>query len=278
MGVALEVGFRQLIRMLHAEDISVESMEIEQLTLDSLFQVYRQLVNVRPAKPIANEWLVLQNKVLSQYNLRNSVSLSQLTPVWQKGKASIYLWQGDITTLSIESIVNAANSDLEGCFIPGHACIDNIIHTKSGIQLRQACHDKRIERGRKIAVGQVVLTSAYNLPSRYVLHTVGPNVTGKTPKPFHCEQLAECYGRCLNTAIEHGIEEMAFCGISTGVFGFPRQEAAEIAIKVVKNHLSAQCDQAMSVVFNVFETADWEIYDRLLREYSQGKKKEETDE
>lgn len=172
------------------------------------------------------------------------------------------LWQGDITTLRIDAIVNAANSALLGCFSPCHACIDNIIHTRAGLQLRRDCHALMQAQGHEEPTGHAKITPAYNLPCRYVLHTVGPIIEGVLT-PNDCALLASCYQSCLDLAVAYGLESVAFCCISTGVFHFPQQRAAEIAVQTVTDFLRTN-RTLKQVVFNVFTDADAVIYDCLL--------------
>ena len=176
----------------------------------------------------------------------------------------IYLWQGDITTLRADAIVNAANSGLCGCFIPLHSCIDNIIGSKAGIGLRNYLGNIMDKQGHPEPTGQAKITPGFNLPCKYIIHTVGPIVEGRLTK-HHEEQLASCYRSCLKIAEENGIKSIAFCCISTGVFMFPNQRAAEIAVETVRDYLKDH-DGIEKVVFNVFKDMDLEIYERLLNQ------------
>ena len=173
----------------------------------------------------------------------------------------IYLWQGDITTLKCGAIVNAANSRLLGCFAPCHLCIDNAIHTFAGVQLRLECNRIMAEQGYPEPTGKAKLTKAYNLPSEYVLHTVGPIIGGKLTEKDE-KELASCYTNCLALAAKKGIKSVAFCCISTGEFHFPNETAAHIAIKTVRNFLKANKD--IKVIFNVFLQKDLDIYRRIF--------------
>ena len=184
--------------------------------------------------------------------------LSNLTPV-QEG---IYLWQGDITTLSCDAIVNAANSQMLGCFHPCHGCIDNAIHTYAGIQLRLACAELMEQQGHEEETGKAKITPAFNLPCRYVLHTVGPIVQGWLTKKDK-ELLASCYRSCLALAEKNNLRNVAFCCISTGEFHFPNDKAAQIAIQTVKEYRQ-ETHTKMEVIFNVFKDEDDKIYRRLL--------------
>tara|TARA_Y100001960_G_C14704431_1_gene843553 strand:- start:701 stop:1573 length:873 start_codon:yes stop_codon:yes gene_type:complete len=175
-------------------------------------------------------------------------------------------WQGDITTLQADAIVNAANSQMQGCFQPFHACIDNAIHTASGPRLREDCHTIIQLQGEDETTGAAKLTRGYNLPSRYVLHTVGPIIHRGAPLTNSDRQaLADCYNSCLDLTLEHGeIESVAFCAISTGVFGFPKEEAAEIAINTVSAWLSRHNHKIKHIVFNTFDEQTTELYQKGL--------------
>ena len=169
---------------------------------------------------------------------------------------------GDITRIEADAIVNAANSGMTGCYIPCHGCIDNAIHTYAGVQLRLECAGLMVKQGRPEPTGQAKITQAYNLPCRYVLHTVGPIVHGALTKE-HERQLASCYRSCLELAREKNIKSLAFCCVSTGEFHFPSQRAAEIAVETVKAW-QAQHPGEREVVFNVFKDSDRAIYEKLL--------------
>lgn len=185
--------------------------------------------------------------------------LSDLTPV----KPGLYLWQGDITTLCCDAIVNAANSGMTGCYIPNHRCIDNAIHTYAGLQLRLACAELMDRQKHPEPVGQAKLTPAFNLPCRYILHTVGPIITGKVTERDK-QALASCYRSCLETASSHQLESVAFCCISTGEFHFPNELAAQIAVSTVRDFLRQETS-VRKVIFNVFKDKDAEIYRQLLK-------------
>lgn len=221
----------------------------------------RALMNVREPKDISDEFLQIQDEYLSVENESvGFVSVDELEPIDSTGQ--LYIWQGDITRLKVDAIVNAANSQMCGCFQPLHSCIDNIIHSKSGIQLRLKCADIMRRQGHEEPTGQAKITAAYNLPCEYVIHTVGPIVQGPLTKK-HEELLSSCYKSCLDIAAENGVKSIAFCCISTGVFMFPNQRAAEIAVETVKDWLSATGSE-MKVVFNVFKDMDLDIYSSLL--------------
>lgn len=221
----------------------------------------RSLMNIRPPRPAKKEFLKIQDEYLQEEAIKKGITNSALLPPAPLDYRLV-LWRGDITTLKIDAIVNAANSALRGCFVPCHSCIDNIIHTYAGVQLRLDCDTIMNEQGYDEPTGQAKITSAYNLPSRHVIHTVGPIVSGHLTGK-HCRQLADCYRSCLALAVDNGLKSIAFCCISTGEFHFPRQKAAEIAVKTVREYL--QEDTSMErVVFNVFKQEDYDIYRELI--------------
>ena len=218
-------------------------------------------MNVRPPKPVSGEFLQIQDAYLgAERDRRGVVDGDQLPAV--PGDPRIALWQGDITTLRVDAIVNAANSALLGCFYPLHGCIDNIIHSRSGVQLRLACHDIMTAQGHEEPTGGAKITPAFNLPCRYVLHTVGPIITGRVTRRDR-EALASCYRSCLALAADRGCESVAFCCISTGEFRFPNREAAEVAVETVRDFLNGG-DRTLRVIFDVFKDRDLEIYRELL--------------
>lgn len=226
--------------------------------IQSQWRLFRSLVNIREAKPIDRTFLDLQDSLLKKMIADKGItSMDSLTPVQE----NIYLWQGDITTLQVDGIVNAANSGLTGCYYPCHGCIDNAIHTFAGVQLRLACDSIMKEQGYPEPTGKAKITKAYNLPSKYILHTVGPIITGNLSQE-DCGQLASCYQSCLELAEKQNLKSIAFCCISTGEFRFPNNKAAEIAVKTVSEYLSIHPE--MSVVFNVFSDEDYRIYNRIL--------------
>ncbi len=249
-----------LIKELMAEDDYYRNYDIPSDEKDQK-DLLRALMNVREPKDISDEFLQIQDEYLRAENESvGFVSVDELEQVSSAGQ--LYIWQGDITRLKVDAIVNAANSQMCGCFQPLHSCIDNIIHSKSGIQLRLKCADIMRRQGHEEPTGQAKITPAYNLPCEYVIHTVGPIVQGPLTKK-HEDLLASCYKSCLDIAAENGVKSIAFCCISTGVFMFPNQRAAEIAVKTVKDWLSATGSE-MKVVFNVFKDMDLDIYRSLL--------------
>lgn len=244
-----------LISSLLAEDaryrgIKIPTGEAEQRRL------LRSLFNVRPPRPVSDEFLSVQDEYLRAVTASKGVTRSSgLAPVTD----GIFLWQGDITTLACGAIVNAANSGLTGCYYPCHGCIDNAIHTYAGVRLRLACAEIMARQHHEEPVGQAKLTPAYDLPCEYVIHTVGPMIRGEVTERER-DMLASCYRSCLSLAKENNIKSVAFPCISTGEFRFPNAEAAEIAVRTVKEHRGG-----VEVIFNVYKDADLEIYKNLLR-------------
>ena len=219
----------------------------------------RGLMNVRLPAAVSPEFLKVQDAYLQQELAKKRITrLSDLHPV-QKG---IYLWRGDITTLACGAIVNAANSGMTGCYQPCHSCIDNCIHTSAGVHLRLKCAEIMRQQGFEEPAGQAKITPAYNLPCEYVIHTVGPIVQGKLHAQ-HCALLKSCYRSCLMLADENHVGSIAFCCISTGVFRFPNEKAAQIAVDTVLEY-RAQTGSEIEVIFNVFSEQDERIYQRLL--------------
>ena len=218
-------------------------------------RLLRSLMNVRPPRPVGEEFLAVQDAYLQEETARKGVTdLADLTPV----EPGIYLWQGDITTLKCGAIVNAANSGMTGCYAPCHGCIDNAIHTYAGVQLRLACAELMEKQGREEPAGRAKLTPAFNLPCDYVLHTVGPVVSGGVTGRDRA-LLASCYRACLELAQRNKIKSVAFCCISTGEFHFPNEEAAKIAVDTVRQYRGDT-----EVIFNVFKDVDAQIYRGLL--------------
>ena len=221
----------------------------------------RALMNVRPPRPISPEYLSVQDAYLQEENARSGITDACALPPCALDER-ISLWQGDITTLKADAIVNAANSALLGCFRPLHGCIDNIIHSKAGLALRDACNCLMEAQGHEEPTGQAKITPGFNLPCTYVIHTVGPIVEGELT-PEHERLLASCYQSCLRLAEENGCKSIAFCCISTGVFMFPNERAAEIAVDTVKKYYE-ETGSKIKTVFNVFKEIDLEIYEALL--------------
>lgn len=253
-----------LIRRLMTESAGAISCTIPS-TLNDRQRLLRALFNVRPPEPIDETFLSHQDEELqAQLRDKGTVTLDEIEP--SKLDKRLGLWQGDITRLRVDGIVNAANSALLGCFAPNHPCIDNAIHSAAGIQLRLACQRLMLAQGHPEPTGRAKITLGYNLPSKYVLHTVGPIILGGEPSTQQCKELADCYRECLKLADKNGLTSLAFCCISTGVFGFPQGPAANIAVTTVKDYLDNTPRTSIKmVIFNVFKDEDYDIYKRLLQ-------------
>ena len=249
---------RFLIQELLQEDISYQDIIIPADEREQK-QLLRGLMNIRPPKKINPKFLSVQDEYLKAEIISKGITrLENLEPVSE----GLYLWQGDITTLCCDAIVNAANSGMTGCYVPNHRCIDNCIHSFSGIQLRIDCAEIMSRQGYKEPTGEAKITKAYNLPCQYILHTVGPIVSGSLTDR-DCKLLEKCYCSCLSLAAEKKLETVAFCCISTGEFHFPNKRAAEIAVSTVKNFMKKETT-IKKVVFNVFKDLDREIYRQIL--------------
>lgn len=232
-------------------DLKIPADESEQ------FRLYRSLVNIRPALNASMDYLKAEDEFLQETIKQKGITdIADL----QQTENHIYLWKGDITTLKCGAIVNAANSGMTGCYQPCHNCIDNCIHTFAGVRLRLKCAEIMKLQGHEEPTGNAKITSAYNLPSDYIIHTVGPIVQGRLTEK-HCKLLKSCYQNCLELAIQSGIKSISFCCISTGVFGFPQEKAVEIAVDTVREFLKAH---EIEVIFNVFTEKDYKIYKRFL--------------
>ena len=249
-----------LIKYLLNESSDYQNIELPS-TAKEQEKLLRALMNVRRAKEISADFLAVQDAYSRQRAIdKGIVDIAELKPL-TKG---IYLWRGDITRLKVDAIVNAANSQMTGCYYPNHGCIDNCIHTYSGVQLRLACAEIMKKQGHNEECGKAKITSAYNLPARFVIHTVGPIIYGEVSDKER-KDLANCYRSCLEIASENGCQNIAFCCISTGEYHFPNEEAAKIAIKTVKDY-QKNAEKSIEVIFNVFKELDEEIYRRLLQE------------
>ena len=247
-----------LIRELLKEQPRYRDIEIPQDEQEQK-RLLRSLFNVRMPQAVSSEFLEVQDAYLQTETAGKGITeLSNL----QQIQDGIYLWKGDVTTLRCDAIVNAANSQMLGCFCPCHGCIDNAIHTYAGIQLRSACAELMNEQGHEEETGKAKITPAYNLPCEYVLHTVGPIIYGRLTEKDK-ELLASCYRSCLELAEQNGVKSIAFCCISTGEFHFPNDKAAEIAVQTVKEY-RRQTNSKIEVIFNVFKQIDYEIYRDLL--------------
>ena len=245
-----------LIDYLLKEDSQYSEMQVPS-DLHGKRDLFRALCNVRWPKPVSEEFLRLQDEELqAQLQEKGVVELPDVP---------MQIWQGDITRLKVDAIVNAANSQMLGCFHPLHKCIDNAIHSAAGVQLREECHRLMLQQGREEPTGQAKITKAYNLPCKYVIHTVGPIIPNGIPTEFQKEQLASCYRNIMTCADENNLESVAFCSISTGEFRFPNRLAADIAVQTVKDYLTTHPNCSVKqVVFNVFKDVDRDIYQRLL--------------
>lgn len=240
-------------------------------------RLLRSLMNIRPPKPVTKDFLNVQDEYLQWEKAEKGIiSFADIPFV----KSGLYLWQGDITRLSVDAIVNAANRTMLGCFVPCHGCIDNAIHSAAGIELRLECSrimekehsiEKEHSMEKKYSMekqkieeptGKAKITKAYNLPCRYILHTVGPIIYGEVTQK-DCNLLSDCYRSCLELAAEYQLKSIAFCCISTGEFHFPNESAAEIAIQTVKDYQKKNPSD-MKVIFNVFKDYDYKIYKQLL--------------
>ena len=249
-----------LIKTLLSENPEYQ-IEIPQ-TIEQQKLLLRALMNVRMPQKISQEFLDIQDTYLQEETRQKGiVDIHLLSPIAHIHQKEIYLYKGDITTLACDAIVNAANSQMLGCFIPNHHCIDNCIHTYAGIQLRHHCQ-KIMQHIDFEKTGHAKITPAYNLPCQYIIHTVGPIITHPLTQN-DCDLLASCYRSCLELANEYHLESIAFCCISTGEFHFPRDQAAQIAIQTVQSFLQKETS-IKKVIFNVFKEEDEHIYQRLL--------------
>ena len=248
-----------LIRSLLKERPEYRDMSIP-TEPESQRQLLRGLMNIRAPQRIGADFLKIQSEYLQgEAAAKGITDIADLTPI----QPGMYLWQGDITTLRCDAIVNAANSGMTGCYIPNHRCIDNAIHTYAGVELRLACAELMEQQGYPEPTGQAKITPAFNLPCKYVLHTVGPIIDGRVTRRDR-ELLSSCYRSCLELAAENSLESVAFCCISTGEFHFPNGQAAQIAVETVKQFMNRKTS-VKKVIFNVFKDLDKSIYEKLLR-------------
>ena len=251
---------RYLLEGLVAEykDRNNEHLEIP-VSEEEQFTLFRSLCNIRPAGGMSLEWMKIESEYLNILaHEKGIVTINDM----KEREPQIYLWQGDMTRLSVDAIVNAANNKLLGCFAPNHKCIDNEIHTFAGIELRMECARMTEYMDMPEKTGVARMTYGYNLPAKHVIHTVGPiiyeAVTDKERR-----ELASCYRSCLQLANAYNLHSIAFCCISTGEFRFPNEEAAQIAVDTVRTYLK-ETNSKIKVVFNVFKDIDYDIYDKLL--------------
>ena len=254
-----------LINYLKNEEESFKGIVIPHDT-EAQKHLLRALMNVRPPMPVSKDFTDIQDEYLQQENRqRGIVSLGDLS----QEQPEIYLWQGDITRLSVDAIVNAANSAMLGCFVPCHGCIDNAIHSAAGVQLRLECARIMDKQEKPEETGRAKITKGYNLPCQYVLHTVGPTVHEAVTEK-DCEQLRSCYRSCLELAATYHLNSIAFCCISTGEFHFPHALAAEIATQTIL-HYQQTHQNRLKVIFNVFKDKDYELYKRKLERHCPSK-------
>ena len=242
-----------LIKTLNSE---IEIPEIEQEKKD----LFRSLMNTWKVSELPSKFYKVQDEYLQEVlSAKGITKLEDLTEIAK----NIYLWQGDITTLEVDAIVNAANKALLGCFIPHHRCIDNAIHTQAGLQLRKECDEIMKAQGTFEKTGQAKITAGYNLPAKHVIHTVGP-IIYRVVEDDDKELLASCYRNSLKLALENNLNSIAFCCISTGEFRFPNDLAAEIAVAEVKKFFRENPAVDLKVVFNVFKDLDKKFYEDIL--------------
>ena len=225
--------------------------------LEERQQLMRSLLNIRMPMPVTQEFLQAQDaEIQAQLADKGVVEIAD---------QGLVEWQGDITRLKVDAIVNAANSRMLGCFVPMHRCIDNAIHSAAGVQLRLACQE--MMQGGEEPTGSARITPGFNLPAKYVLHTVGPIVTTARPLRQQEVQLASCYRSCLELADKNGLGSIAFCCISTGEFRFPNELACEIAVRTVREHLASHPQTNLkTIIFNTFKDIDHELYRDALAE------------
>ena len=248
----------ELIKMLLEERPEYQGIGIPVSSKEQQ-RMLRSLMNIRLPGKISDEFTKIQDEYLAEAGRDKGITdIADLIPV----KDGIYLWQGDITTIKCDAIVNAANSGMTGCYVPCHGCIDNCIHTYAGIQLRNYCAGIMEKQGHEEETGKAKITPGFNLPCKYVLHTVGPVITGALTR--HDEELlASCYRSCLELAEKNDVKSIAFCCISTGEFHFPNERAAQIAVRTVIEYRSEH-NSRIEVIFNVWKDIDYDIYSRLL--------------
>ena len=219
------------------------------------WQLLRALFNVRPPAPVGGAFQRIEGALLEAMTAAKGIVDAELLPT-SALDARLVLWQGDITRLRADAIVNAANSQMLGCFLPNHNCIDNIEQTMAGVEMRYDCFKLMQAQGHEEPTGSAKITPGHHLPARFVLHTVGPIVRGPL-RQAHRAQLTSCYTSCLSLAAEKQLASVAFCCLSTGVFRFPKADAARIAVHTVREWLDAHPSSSLRrVVFDVFEEAD----------------------
>ncbi len=259
-----------LLKELISKNDHIHESEIPE-TYEEKRRLLRALMNITSPVELSDEYYEIQNKILcNETREKDLISADEIKAIDENDEilSKIAHYQGDILNLKVDAIVNAANSQMLGCFIPLHNCIDNQIHSQAGYQLRMECNKIMKEQGHAERVGTAKITKGYNLASKYVIHTVGPAIpNGRLPNENEEKQLASCYRSCLQLADMKGLKSIAFCSISTGVFNFPKEEASELAIKTVKEYLKEHKDTILEkVIFNTFSDYDSNIYRKNLYE------------
>lgn len=261
-----------LVKSLCEDSIQYKEMKVEN---NEKRMAMRSLMNIRMPKPISSEFLKIQDEFLQQESVEAGIiswkeipSVGEQFGMKYEYADKISLWQGDITKLKVDAIVNAANSQMLGCFVPCHKCIDNAIHSTAGIELREECNHymnqkKEKDRYYEEPTGSAVVTKAYNLPCNFIIHTVGPIVHNRLTDTLR-NDLRSCYQSSLQAAVDHGIRTIAFCCISTGEFRFPNEDAAQIAWTTICKFLDVRSDKFDRIIINVFKDFDFKIYQKLL--------------
>ncbi|MGB4660745.1 MAG: protein-ADP-ribose hydrolase [Mobilitalea sp.] len=259
------------------KELCIDSVKYKDLKvrIEDRRNIMHSLMNIRMPKPISQEFIEIQDEFLKQESVEKGIITIDNIPTIQEEYHSthpyaekISLWQGDITRLQVDAIVNAANAQMLGCFVPGHSCIDNAIHSAAGIELREECYEymrrrRNEDKNYEEPTGSAILTKGYNLPCKHVIHTVGPIVYSKLTEAIKGD-LRNCYNSCLQIAVDHGIKTIAFCCISTGEFRFPNEEAAKIAMKSIQEFLDRNAEKVDRIIINVFKNVDLEIYKELI--------------
>ena len=255
-----------LVEEFKADSVQYKDLQTPEDT-EGKRRILRSLMNIRTPRKMADAVLTVQDEYLQERIRENGIVELADIPVIRGGMS---IWQGDITRLAVDAIVNTANSQMLGCFVPMHTCIDNCIHTFAGVQLRAECARQmeqlksRYGRDYEQPTALPMLTDAYNLPARKVIHIVGPIVQGRLTASLE-NDLAACYRNTLDMCLENGLKSVAFCCISTGVFHFPNKRAAEIAVQTVTGWLSEHPGGMERVIFNVFKDEDKAYYEQLLQ-------------
>lgn len=263
-----EEQVEKLIEYLKKEDVNYGALQ-EPFDYKGKRILLRSLMNVRCPGAADEEYLRIQDELLGEEAKEKGITACEDIPVISelypcagiKNADRIALWQGDITRLSVDAIVNAANSQMLGCFVPCHGCIDNAIHSAAGIQLRNECAQIMERQGHEEPTGRAKITKGYNLPARHVIHTVGP-IVGSVVTDKQKNDLCSCYVSCMRLAEKQGLGTIAFCCISTGEFHFPNKLAARLAVETVDRYLTSS--KLKRVIFNVFKDEDYHIYKKLF--------------